>query len=381
MKQQVLLSARDLRVHFNINKHILPSKRKVVKAVDGIDLDVYRGETLGIVGESGCGKSTLARALLRLIEPSSGQLHWKEQDLLALGKHQLADKRREFQMVFQDPSACLNPRLTISECIAEPLLTHEPSLSRSEVEQRVIKMMDKVGLLASQRNRYPHEFSGGQRQRISIARALVLKPQLIILDEPTSALDRTVQKQIIEVETKLKSQQNMYEAVRSDRNLYSKNLLEAQEQVVVMKRKFNILNHSIQQLKQEIISKDQRLVKEHFSHHRVENEIQMLKNDLTRIRKQIQSSEQIINNQVNEIRKLLTIINDAEAEKERQKKEHAAVIAERDTLGANLVKRNNEVNELYEKIKIVRSTLAKGEWKYDETLDDCDYLKEEIEEA
>lgn len=161
-----------------------------------------------------------------------------------------------------------------------------------------------------------------------------------------------VQKQIIDVETKLKSQQNMYEAVRSDRNLYSKNLLEAQEQVVVMKRKWSILSSTIQQLKQEIVSKDHSLVKEHFAHHRVENEIQMLRNDLTRIRKQIQSSEQIINNQVNEIRKLLAIINDAEAEKERQKKEHAAVIAERDTLGANLVKRNNEVNELYEKIKV-----------------------------
>jgi len=190
-----------------------------------------------------------------------------------------------------------------------------------------------------------------------------------------------VQKHIIEVDTKLKSQQNMYEAVRSDRNLYSKNLLEAQEQVVIMKRKFNILTHAIQQLKQEIVTKDQYLVKEHFAHHRVENEIQMLKNDLTRIRKQIQSSEQIINNQVNEIRKLVAIINDAEAEKERQKKEHAAVIAERDTLSVNLVKRNNEVNELYEKIKIVRSTLARGEWKYDETLDDCDYLREEIDEA
>lgn len=209
MEQQVLLSARDLRVHFNINKHILPSKRKVVKAVDGIDLDVYRGETLGIVGESGCGKSTLARALLRLIEPSSGQLHWKEQDLLALGKHQLADKRREFQMVFQDPSACLNPRLTISECIAEPLLTHEPSLSRSEVEQRVIKMMDKVGLLASQRNRYPHEFSGGQCQRVGIARALILKPDLVVCDEPVSALDVSIQAQVINLLDDLKQEMGL----------------------------------------------------------------------------------------------------------------------------------------------------------------------------
>ncbi|MGU3841488.1 ATP-binding cassette domain-containing protein, partial [Vibrio diabolicus] len=175
-KKEVLMSARDLNVHFPVSRHLIPSQRKIVKAVNGIDLDVYRGETLGIVGESGCGKSTLARALLRLIEPTHGELTWKGQDMLGFSKKELSSRRREFQMVFQDPSACLNPRLTISECIAEPLLTHEPQLKRAEVEKRVIAMMDKVGLLASQRNRYPHEFSGGQCQRVGIARALILNP-------------------------------------------------------------------------------------------------------------------------------------------------------------------------------------------------------------
>jgi oligopeptide transport system ATP-binding protein len=207
--KEILLSARDLKVHFKINKHILPSKRKVVKAVDGIDLDVYRGETLGVVGESGCGKSTLARALLRLIEPTDGELHWKGENMRALGKNALAQRRREFQMVFQDPSACLNPRLTISECIAEPLLTHEPQLSRKEVESRVIAMMDKVGLLASQRNRYPHEFSGGQCQRVGIARALILKPDLVVCDEPVSALDVSIQAQVINLLDDLKQEMGL----------------------------------------------------------------------------------------------------------------------------------------------------------------------------
>ncbi|MGY5538191.1 ABC transporter ATP-binding protein [Vibrio brasiliensis] len=208
-KPDILLSARELKVHFAINKHILPSKRKVVKAVDGIDLDVYRGETLGIVGESGCGKSTLARALLRLIEPTGGELYWKGENMRHFGKHQLSKRRREFQMVFQDPSACLNPRLTISECIAEPLLTHEPQLSRKEVESRVIAMMDRVGLLASQRNRYPHEFSGGQCQRVGIARALILKPDLVVCDEPVSALDVSIQAQVINLLDDLKQEMGL----------------------------------------------------------------------------------------------------------------------------------------------------------------------------
>ncbi|MCZ4387911.1 ATP-binding cassette domain-containing protein [Vibrio alginolyticus] len=208
-KKEVLMSARDLNVHFPVSRHLIPSRRKIVKAVNGIDLDVYRGETLGIVGESGCGKSTLARALLRLIEPTHGELTWKGQDMLGFSKKDLSSRRREFQMVFQDPSACLNPRLTISECIAEPLLTHEPQLKRAEVEKRVIAMMDKVGLLASQRNRYPHEFSGGQCQRVGIARALILNTDLVVCDEPVSALDVSIQAQVINLLDDLKQEMGL----------------------------------------------------------------------------------------------------------------------------------------------------------------------------
>ncbi|BCB42525.1 peptide ABC transporter ATP-binding protein [Vibrio alginolyticus] len=208
-KKEVLMSARDLNVHFPVSRHLIPSRRKIVKAVNGIDLDVYRGETLGIVGESGCGKSTLARALLRLIEPTHGELTWKRQDMRGFSKKELSSRRREFQMVFQDPSACLNPRLTISECIAEPLLTHEPQLKRAEVEKRVIAMMDKVGLLASQRNRYPHEFSGGQCQRVGIARALILNPDLVVCDEPVSALDVSIQAQVINLLDDLKQEMGL----------------------------------------------------------------------------------------------------------------------------------------------------------------------------
>ncbi|MBS9904866.1 ATP-binding cassette domain-containing protein [Vibrio alginolyticus] len=208
-KKEVLMSARDLNVHFPVSRHLIPSRRKIVKAVNGIDLDVYRGETLGIVGESGCGKSTLARALLRLIEPTHGELTWKGQDMLGFSKKELSSRRREFQMVFQDPSACLNPRLTISECIAEPLLTHEPKLKRAEVEKRVIAMMDKVGLLASQRNRYPHEFSGGQCQRVGIARALILNPDFVVCDEPVSALDVSIQAQVINLLDDLKQEMGL----------------------------------------------------------------------------------------------------------------------------------------------------------------------------
>ncbi|EIZ1044483.1 ATP-binding cassette domain-containing protein [Vibrio parahaemolyticus] len=208
-QKEVLFSARDLQVHFPVSRHLIPSRRKIVQAVNGIDLDVYRGETLGIVGESGCGKSTLARALLRLVEPTHGKLTWKGEDMRSFSKNKLARRRQEFQMIFQDPSASLNPRLTISECIAEPLLTHQPQLKRAEVEKRVIAMMDKVGLLASQRNRYPHEFSGGQCQRVGIARALILNPDLVVCDEPVSALDVSIQAQVINLLDDLKQEMGL----------------------------------------------------------------------------------------------------------------------------------------------------------------------------
>ncbi len=173
------------------------TKPRKLKAVDGVSFDLYGGETLGVVGESGCGKSTLARAVIRMLPVEGGEVVWLGQDLAPLKDKAMRNHRKDIQMIFQDPLASLNPRMTIGQIIAEPLETHYPNLTRAEVKERVADMMDTVGLLPNQINRYPHEFSGGQCQRIGIARALVLKPKLIICDEPVSALDVSIQAQVI----------------------------------------------------------------------------------------------------------------------------------------------------------------------------------------
>ncbi|TJZ93733.1 ATP-binding cassette domain-containing protein [Paracoccus gahaiensis] len=194
-----LLDVRDLRVTFPIRPEgAMPwAKPLPLQAVAGVDFTLNPGETLGVVGESGCGKSTLARALIGLV-PAAGQARWSDgQDLLALSARQMMKYRQDIQMVFQDPLASLNPRMTVGQIIAEPLTTHRPDLSRAEVKERARAMMDKVGLLPNQINRYPHEFSGGQCQRIGIARALIVEPKLIICDEPVSALDVSIQAQVI----------------------------------------------------------------------------------------------------------------------------------------------------------------------------------------
>lgn len=197
--QEPILSVRDLKVHFKIKpaRGWPWSPARTLKAVDGVSFDVFAGETLGIVGESGCGKSTLARAVLNLIPVTSGSMVWMGKELSGASENTWQKLRKDVQMIFQDPLASLDPRMTIAQIIAEPLHTHQPGLPQAEVMARVKTMMTRVGLMPQQINRYPHEFSGGQCQRIGIARALILEPKLIICDEPVSALDVSIQAQII----------------------------------------------------------------------------------------------------------------------------------------------------------------------------------------
>nr|WP_086938022.1 murein tripeptide/oligopeptide ABC transporter ATP binding protein OppF [Thaumasiovibrio occultus] len=198
-QKNVLLDISDLKVHFNITpKSAWPwTKPATLKAVDGVGIRLYEGETLGVVGESGCGKSTFARAIIGLVEATDGKVVWLGEDLTQLSHKAMREKRKEIQMIFQDPLASLNPRMTVGDIIAEPLKTFYPELSKEDVKDQVKAMMAKVGLLPNLINRYPHEFSGGQCQRIGIARALILKPKLIICDEPVSALDVSIQAQVV----------------------------------------------------------------------------------------------------------------------------------------------------------------------------------------
>ena len=201
-----LLDVRDLSVTFALRSEgDMPwTPPRHLRAVKGVSFTLNPGETLGIVGESGCGKSTLARALIRMV-PAGGRVLWQgKADLLTLNPRQMLPYRREIQMVFQDPLASLNPRMTVGQIIAEPLRTHHPELSSTDVKRRVQQMMERVGLLPNQINRYPHEFSGGQCQRIGIARALVVEPKLLICDEPVSALDVSIQAQVINLLAELR---------------------------------------------------------------------------------------------------------------------------------------------------------------------------------
>ena len=193
-----ILTVRDLKVHFEIPAGGILRRRVVaLKAVDGVSFELAKGETLGIVGESGCGKSTLGRAVLQLIPPTAGQVTWLGENLAGLPPGEMRRHRRDLQIIFQDPLASLDPRMPVGQSIAEPLVTHESGLGKAEVKRRVQEMMRAVGLLPQMLNRYPHEFSGGQCQRIGIARAMILKPRLIVCDEPVSALDVSIQAQIV----------------------------------------------------------------------------------------------------------------------------------------------------------------------------------------
>jgi oligopeptide transport system ATP-binding protein len=192
---QPVLEIEDLVKHFPIRAGIIKREIGRVRAVDGISLSVQAQETLGIVGESGCGKSTLGRSLLRLVEPTSGSVRFKGEDVTTASNTRLRELRQHLQMVFQDPYASLNPRLPVRDTVGEPLVIH--GTSKREARKRVGELLEAVGLSPEHANRYPHEFSGGQRQRIGIARALALQPEVIVLDEPVSALDVSVQAQVI----------------------------------------------------------------------------------------------------------------------------------------------------------------------------------------
>ena len=190
-------------------KRSFTSKSAVVRAVDGVDLTIRQGETLGLVGESGCGKSTLGRTIMRLLDPTSGKITFDGTDISTLSQNELRPLRQKFQMIFQDPYASLNPRMTVGAAIGEPMDIYKLASTQGEKEKRIDELLERVGLPGDSKNRYPHEFSGGQRQRIGIARALALNPSFIVCDEPISALDVSIQAQIVNLLQDLQKELNL----------------------------------------------------------------------------------------------------------------------------------------------------------------------------
>lgn len=207
-QENPLLEVKHLKKWFSTKSSPFSGKKMYIKAVDDISFNLYPGETLGVVGESGCGKSTMGRSVLRLIEPTAGEIFFSGEDFMKLRNKALRKNRSKMQIIFQDPYASLNPRMTIGEIIAEPLDIQWKN-NKEEIRARVLETMEIVGLNTKYYNRYPHEFSGGQRQRIGIARAIVLRPKLIVCDEPVSALDVSIQAQVINLLRRLQKQMGM----------------------------------------------------------------------------------------------------------------------------------------------------------------------------
>ena len=202
MRSSDILEMQSVKVHYPIHAGIFLRRVGEVKAVDGISLNIRKGETLGLVGESGCGKTTAGKAILRLVDVTGGKILFRRKsgeviDLVRLGRQEMRPVRSEIQMIYQDPYSSLNPRWSVGDIIAEPLTVHAPQMSRAERNEKVAWLLEKVGLTGEQAFRYPHEFSGGQRQRVGIARALSTDPRLLVADEPVSALDVSIQAQVI----------------------------------------------------------------------------------------------------------------------------------------------------------------------------------------
>jgi oligopeptide transport system ATP-binding protein len=206
MANETLLQVRDLKKHFEIKRGFLWGEPAKVHAVDGVSFDLFRGETLGLVGESGCGKSTTGRLILRLIEPTAGEVIFDKTPVYRAGKSEMRALRQKMQIIFQDPYSSLNPRMTVEQIVGEGIVIHKLAQTRAERRERVADLLQKVGLSPEQMHRYPHEFSGGQRQRVGIARALAVNPRLIIADEPISALDVSIQAQVINLLEDLQQQ-------------------------------------------------------------------------------------------------------------------------------------------------------------------------------
>lgn len=208
--KEVLLSVRNLKKHFPITSGIILQRQVgAVKAVDDVSFDVYKGETLGLVGESGCGKSTTGRTILQLYRPTAGSVVFEGRELTTLPAEELRRTRKRMQMIFQDPFASLNPRMSVGRIVAEPLRIHKIMSSRKEEQEFVEHLLERVGLNPYYVNRYPHEFSGGQRQRIGVARALALSPSFIVCDEPISALDVSIQAQVVNLLEELQDELNL----------------------------------------------------------------------------------------------------------------------------------------------------------------------------
>jgi oligopeptide transport system ATP-binding protein len=203
-----LLEIHDLKKHFPVGEGLFSRNKGAVKAVDGVTLNVDEGETLGIVGESGCGKSTLGRTILRLIEPTSGEIYFQGKNLVTMSQRELRDMRRQMQIIFQDPYASLNPRMRVGDIVGEGLEIHKLAKGKAK-RDRVIELLHQVGLREDHYGRYPHEFSGGQRQRIGIARALAVNPKFIVADEPVSSLDVSIQAQIINLMQELQEKMHL----------------------------------------------------------------------------------------------------------------------------------------------------------------------------
>ena len=201
---EVLIDARHLKKYFPTG-----NKSKPVKAVDDVSFQIFKGETLGVVGESGCGKSTTGRLVLNLLEPTEGSVTFKGTELTGLNRKQMRPIRRQMQIIFQDPYASLDPRKTVYQILAEPFRIHNPEMSREQIFAEVTKLVDCVGLRPEHIYRYPHEFSGGQRQRVGIARAIALNPEFVVCDEPVSALDVSIQAQVINLMQDIKKQYNL----------------------------------------------------------------------------------------------------------------------------------------------------------------------------